>query len=449
MPECKKADYSLSYILKVTLPLVLSALTTALMMSIDRFVVSLFSVEAMNALSIAGSYMGVLVMFFSSITAISTVFVGQLNGKCEHEKLAEPVWQMIYFSLLIAMLSIPFTLYPDLICLLPDRYYDLGILYQEILTGGMFIPTMYNAIAGFFIGQGKTAIITAIVILSNILNLILDIVLVFGIDGIIPSYGVAGAAIATVVSSGIGLLILISITLTRENRLKFKTLSYAFNKQMFLECIKVGLPLAVDRIFNLSAWSLIFILFGRVSNDLATLESITVSVYLVLCCYPEGLNKGAASIVSNLIGNNMSSKIRDVFKSYMFMNIVFSFLISIPLVFAQGILFFFLGKMNGDVSHLHAEFEFIFYILSATIFFDGIMWVISGILAAWKDTLWPAVVNTALVWGIIVFPTVYMYCTNTLTSVRVVNALSALTSLVTAILFYIRYKNTNALNNDH
>ena len=93
----------------------------------------------------------------------------------------------------------------------------------------------------------------------------------------------------------------------------------------------------------------------------------------------------------------------------MAINVVFALIISIPLVFCQDILFFFLGKMNGDVSHLHHEFAFVFYALSAIIFLDGIMWMLSGILAAGGDTLWPAIVNTTLVWGIIVAPTAYMY----------------------------------------
>lgn len=440
MPGCQKAEYGLSYILKVTFPLILSALTSTLMMSIDRFVVSQLSVQAMNALSIAGSYVSVGVCFVISISSISTVFVGQYNGSCQHDKIAQPVWQMLYFSVIVGFICLPFALYPEMVCFLPDMYRDIGIGYQGILTGFMWIPAAYSAVSGFFIGRGKTTLVTVVAIMANILNFLLDILLVFGVKDLIPAYGVSGAAIATVVSNFAGFLVLLGVFLNNSNRENFYTNRHNFNKSTFFDCIKIGLPMAADRVFNLGAWSLIFVLLGKVSDDLATLESVTISVYVVLCCYTEGINKGAASIISNLIGNKMESKINQVFKHYMVINVIFALLISIPLVFCQDILFFFLGKMNGDVSHLHSEFAFVFYALSAIIFFDGIMWMLSGILAAGGDTMWPAVVNTVLVWGMIVVPTAYMYFNGTLDSVREINSLSGVTSLLTAVLYYIRFK---------
>lgn len=445
MDFCNRSNYDLRSVLKIALPLVLSSLVMTLMMSVDRFVMSLFSVTSMNALSSVSSYVGIPILFFIAIASVSTVFVGQYNGRCELQKVGQPVWQMIYFSIIAAVVCIPFSLYPDLICPLPELYYDEGIKYQSIITAFIWESPMYSAIAGFFIGRGKTLVITAIAMLSNILNLILDIILVFGVKGFVPSMGISGAAIATGISQFVAILVLFCMFLSRRNREVYRTHDCSFIKETFVQCCKIGFPTAIDRVFNLTAWSIVVLLLGRVSDDLATLESVTFVVYLVLCCYTNGMDKSAASITANLIGENKMGDIHRIFKIYMKINLFFCFIVAIPLVFHQDILFYFLGKMNGDISHLYQEFSFVFYLLFIIIFLDGIAWTLAGILMGGGDTLWPAIINTLLVWGIIVGPVYYMYINHTLNSVKEMNMLSAITSLLTAILLYVRYRKGDKL----
>lgn len=440
MMPASEVSYKLDDIMKITVPLVLASFSSMLMMSIDRFVVGSYSIHAMNAVSMVGSYLAIPTLFFGAIASIVTVFIGQYHGAEEYKKIGGAIWQMIYFSIAISIICIPCGIYSEYFCFLPDAYRDDGLTYQAILTAFLCFPTMFNALSGFFIGRGKTGVVTTVVFISNVINLLLDIVLVCGIEGVIRPYGSVGAAIATVISLFIGNVILFAEFLSRNNREKYCTLNFAFNTAILKGCMKIGLPASFERVFSLLAWAVIFILLGNVSEDLATLESVTVSVYLVLCCYTEGLNKGAAAIVSNLIGDHRLSEIGYIFRTYMKINFCFCALISIPLVFKQGWLFAVLYKMNINVMHLETEFRIVFFLLFFCIMFDGVFWVILGILAAGGDTIWPAIVNTVLVWIIVTGPAYVMYATRTLNSVIEINALSAIASLVTAVLFYFRYK---------
>lgn len=449
MADDMKSDYNLGLVLRITIPLILTSLSATAMMAADRYIVGLFSIQSMNAISIVGSYICIPTMFFSVIAAISTVFVGQFNGNQQYKKIGLSVWQMIYLSILVGIISIPFVIWPDVICFLPDMYHSEGLPYQQILTYNVFFVTFFSAISGFFIGRGKTALVTIVVVFTNLINLILDIILVFGLQGVVRSMGVVGAAIATDVSFIIGDIMLFFIFLSPRNRRKYATLNRKFDKNIFLGCLKIGGPAAIERVFNLSAWSFIVILLGSISDDLATLEAVTVTVYLLFYCYTEGLNKGAAAIAANLIGQNRIEKVESVFRTYLKINAIFTLVISIPLVLWQDLLFFFLNKMNGNISHLHGEFSFVFYVLFIIIFLDGIFWIIYGILAAGGDTLWAAVVNTVLAWVLIALPTYLMYITGTLTSVREFNLLSALTSLIVSIVIYVRYKKGSWLKKCH
>lgn len=438
--SCYVNRYTLHDIFKITTPLMFSALATTLMIFIDRFILGLFSVNAMVAVGLVGNYVSVIAFFFIAIASIATVFVGQYNGEYKFDKLAIPVWQMVYMCFALIPIFGLASAYTEEIFLLPDLYLEDGIPYQKIMTEFVWIPPMYVALSAFFIGRGKTILVTSVVILSNIINFALDFALIFGVEGIVNGMGTKGAAIATVVSEVIGLVILFFVFLNKRNRTKFNTCFFKFDKEIFLSCLKTGTPLAIERTLNLLAWFLIYLTVGYVSNDLATLESITVNFYLILCCYTEGLNKGIAAIAANLLGESREEEIKRILKTFLHINVGFSLVIAIPLVFCQDIVFAILGKMNGDITHLHDEIVFILYILFVIILADGVMWILAGVLSSGGDTMYPMLVNTALLYVVVVLPTAVMYYTGTLNSMKEVNSFSAICSILTAVILYKRYK---------
>ena len=438
--SCYVNRYTLADISKITAPLIFAALANTLMLFIDRFVLGLFSITAMNAASLVGNYISVITFFFIGITSIATIFIGQYNGECNFKSIAKPSWQMIYLSLLTVPVAVFLSTFTEELFFLPDIYREDGIIYQKLMSAFFWEGPLFMAISAFFIGRRKTLLVTSIVVISNILNFTLDMILVFGVDDFIPSFGAFGAALATVISQTIGIIVLLTIFFSRKNRSKFCTCDFSFDYKIFKDCIKIGTPLAFDRALNLLAWFLIFLFVGYISNDLATLESITVNFYIILCCYTEGLNKGISTIVANLIGENRISEVSRIFKTFMKINLVFSIIVAIPLVFYQDIPFYLISKMNGDVSHLKEELEIIFYFLLIIIVADGVVWIIAGILAAGGDTLIPMIINTVLLYIVVVVPTAIMYYTGTLNSMREINIFSAACSSLTALFLYCRYK---------
>lgn len=438
--SCYVNRYNLKDIARIVVPLFFSSVAVTLMLSIDRIVLGMYSLKAMNAVSLVSSYLAVISFFLCSITSISAVFVGQFNGEYQFKKTPIAVWQMIYFSLFTIPILTGMSVIVKKCCFLPEIYIDDGMMYMQMLTSFGFIPPLFAAISSFFVGRKKTVLVTLTVVAENIINLILDIILVFGIDGYIQPMGAVGAGIATIVANALGVIFLFAAFLSKKNSEHFATRICKFDKPIFISCLKIGTPLAFDRALNLGAWFLVFLLIGHVSNDLATLESITITFYLMLSCYTECLNKGAAVISANLIGENRINEVHRIFKTFMNINFVFSILIAIPLIFYQDALFFLLSKLNGGVSHLRDELVFIFYALYFVILADVVAWIISGILTSGGDTLYPAVANTVLLWLIVVLPTVYMYYSDTLNSMKEINSCSALCSVFTAIVLFYRYK---------
>ena len=133
-------DSSLHGILRVVGPLVLSSMSSSLMVVIDRLILTYYSVDAMNAAAIGGNFVAIFCFSLACIAGITEVFVGQYNGAKNYKKVANPVWQMIYFVLLTIFVLVPIGIYSDKINLFPECYSNDGIPYQKILVYFCWVP---------------------------------------------------------------------------------------------------------------------------------------------------------------------------------------------------------------------------------------------------------------------------------------------------------------------
>ncbi|MDR2628915.1 MAG: hypothetical protein LBC30_02925, partial [Puniceicoccales bacterium] len=77
---------SISGILKIIIPLILSCLSSNLMFLIDRFILMRYSLDAMNAAMLGGNLAGFHAFLLMAITGTTEIFVGQYNGAGEYDK---------------------------------------------------------------------------------------------------------------------------------------------------------------------------------------------------------------------------------------------------------------------------------------------------------------------------------------------------------------------------
>jgi Na+-driven multidrug efflux pump len=107
--------------------------------------------------------------------------------------------------------------------LIPECYAKDGVAYQQLLTYFCWMPGLAAAFTGFFIDCGQTKITTTIVIIRNLLNAVLDYLLFLGFRGMIASLGCKGAAMATVISEIVQILILAVGFWSSKNKQHFNT----------------------------------------------------------------------------------------------------------------------------------------------------------------------------------------------------------------------------------
>ncbi|MDO4974998.1 MAG: MATE family efflux transporter, partial [Alphaproteobacteria bacterium] len=443
----KVVDSSLKNILIISLPLILSALSNNLMFLIDRMILAYYSIDSMNAAAISGNLVAIFSFIFTSIAGISEIYVGQSNGKKCYSDLATPVWQMIYFSLLGFVILFPFGYFVEYISLIPEYCEKEALDYQRPLIYFSAIPAIKVALASFFIGQGKTKIITYTVLFGAISNIILDILFIFGYQNIIPEMGCKGAAIATILAETVQIFILAIVFFNKNNRLRYKTnTNIKFNKEIFKGCLRLGYPMSAGRIFELLAWYLVYIAISHVSKDLAIIQGICLSIYVLFAFICDGISKSAATISANLIGQKDLTSIKKSFKTFLNIIFVLGLIISIPLAIFPESLLFFLNMLHDDISSLYPEIKTIFKLLCFSIPLEAICSLIWGILMSGGDTKYPMIVNLCSLWGCVVGPICLLYYLGLLHSTVLIYWFTILWSIIILIFFYKRYQSLKWYN---
>ena len=432
-------DSSWRSIFFVTFPIVLSNLSNAIMYNIDRVMVVAYSVDALNAVSISGNLFTVFSFLFIGITDTAEVYVGQYNGAKNYDRLASPVWQMLYFSFITTIVFFPIAYFSDTLNLLPSYYFDDGVIYQKIMMyGGPLFP-MFTGLAAFFVGQGRAKIVTLSIICGSFLNIFLDYVLIYGVKGIVPCLGTAGAAFATIISQAIQNMMLMIALCSKENR-KFTLRSCKFDKEVFFGCIKIGAPLSVSNFLVLLAWYFVQSIVANISKEEATTYSISVSIYMLAISLGEGLSKATSTVIANLIGKNSLRETKIAYKKFLILSLIASGFFVFPLsLFPDHCVFNFLGMLQEDISSIYETLRVTLHWISIDVVLESLLCIIWGVLVAGGDTVYPTIVYQSFIWGFVVLPTAIGYYCGYHGSTLLVYQLSFLWLCGSLTLFYKRY----------
>ncbi|MEM1281936.1 MAG: MATE family efflux transporter [Chlamydiota bacterium] len=380
---------SLREIWAISWPLILSLFSFSLMLFTDRLLLSRYSITDLNSAAAAGTALYMFIVLPLSIAAISEVFVGRYHGEDRHHELGKPVWQMVWFSLMLAPLFLLFGfVFPSLL------FYDSPNIEKEttfFFTLIVFAPLFFVnvAIAGFFIGSGRVMTVTICSVLANLLNIVLDYAMIYGY-GPIPSLGIFGAALATGFSETFQVIFLICIFLKKSYRERYGTNKLSFNLKILKESLRIGFPAGLGITVELFSHFIFFRIMAYAGQENLTIAAMIQSlIFLVFFLY-EGLSKGVTTVCANLLGGKQVALVKKVLRSALSLQTLFFVIVAtVYLTFSDQIIDLFLNQQDEKILVTPAFITSIKWgCLWCVLFFlfDGYTRVIAGLLTAAGDT---------------------------------------------------------------
>lgn len=232
------------------LPLMLGNIFQMLYNTVDSIVVGNFvGTQALAAVGSTTMIINMLVFFFNGFSVGAGVVIGYHFGAREHETLHRAVETTITASLILCLV---FTVIGVLgvkpmlrLMATPDDVFDEAVTYLRIYFSGFSGLLIYNIGSGILRAVGDSTRPLYFLILTSVLNIILDLTFVLGFH-----LGIAGVAYATILSQFISAgLTLLLLTRSRDvYRLTWNDLhiDFAILKRIFA----VGLPAGIQSIIT-------------------------------------------------------------------------------------------------------------------------------------------------------------------------------------------------------
>lgn len=240
-------------IIKFTIPVMLTGILQLLFNTADVIVVGRFTGKtALAAVGSTGSLINLLVSLFIGLSIGTNVLVARYQGAKDDKAVSETVHTSIALGIVggFILLIIGVVATRPLLEMMatPEDVIDQSTLYMRILFFGMPLNLILNFGAAILRAIGDTKRPLYYLTIAGVINLFLNIFLVT-----VFSLGVAGVAIATVISEGVS-CVLILLCLKHETgaiRLYFNRIK--INPSKCIDIMKIGLPAGLQGcIFSIS-----------------------------------------------------------------------------------------------------------------------------------------------------------------------------------------------------
>ncbi len=242
-----------SKIIMFAIPLILSGVLQLLFNAADIVVVGRFTgSHALAAVGSTSSLINLLVNLFIGVSVGANVLLGKFCGAQDYKNASETVHTAIYIAIWggVIMIFAGLILARPLLELMgtPMDVIDLSVLYMRIYFIGMPAFMIYNFGAAILRAVGDTKRPLYFLTVAGVVNVLFNLLFV-----IVFKMGVAGVALATIISETISAGLIILSLMQSDGILRLHLKEMKFHKDKVVGMLKIGLPAGLQgMIFNIS-----------------------------------------------------------------------------------------------------------------------------------------------------------------------------------------------------
>lgn len=297
--------FSNKHILKISYPIFLSLLAQNIIQVIDTAFLGRVGEVELGASALAGIiYIAIFTLGFGYSMG-SQILIGRRNGEQQYHLISNIVVQgllvlipaaalLIVLMLNVAPNILPLLFQSDQVAGAVNQYLDLRF-YGLIFA---FINAMFRA---FYIGIAGTKILTYNAVVMALTNVLFDYLLIFGNWGL-PQMGIAGAALASVISELVSTLFFLIYTFRKVDMEKYGFKNIRIRLSVVKQVLSISVFMMAQYMLSVFVWMLFFVFIEKLGERPLAISNIVRSFYTILILPAQALGSATNTMVSNTIG---------------------------------------------------------------------------------------------------------------------------------------------------
>ena len=390
----------------LAVPMILELVMESTFAVVDIYFVGKLGPSAVATVGLTETYLFLLYSIGMGLSMAVTAIIARRIGEKNRGDAGTAAVQSIILAFLC---SLPFAIAgifysKDLLALMGADAWSIehGYGYTQWMLGGNAVIMFLFVINAIFRGAGDAAIAMRVLWVANIINIVLDPLLIFG-WGPIPALGIEGAAIATTIGRGIGVVMQLWILFKGGKHIQVKRSQLYWEAKAMLNIVKTSLGGVGQMIVGMTSWIFLMRILSDVGSEAVAGATIALRIMMFTIMPAWGLSNAATTLVGQNLGAKNPDRAESTVWKIGFYNMIFLVGVSVIFFFYNDWL---MSLFTADERVIAIGAEWL-RILSYSFFVYGWWMVSSAAFNGSGDTKTPTKINFVFFW-LIQIPLCYL-----------------------------------------
>jgi putative MATE family efflux protein len=359
-------------VIMLAIPMMLEMIMESIFALVDLYFVGHLH-NSSQAIQVVGLTESVLTIIYSLAIGMSmaaTALVARRVGEKNPEAAAHAGAQALIVALVIALImsTVGFIFATDILLVMGATQETAlaGTNFVRIMMGGSVVIMLLYLINGIFRGAGNAAMAMKSLGLGNLCNIILCPIFINGL-GPIPAFGLTGAAMATAIGRGIGVIYQLYHLSSGKATIHIHLRNWTVDLPIIKSILKIAGPAVVQFIIGSSSWIFLARLVAKTGGDDGSAGYQTALRLMMFFLLPAwGMSNAAATLVGQNLGAKNPTRAADSVMKTMKYNVIFMVFVTIlTYLFGEWLISFFTNDSEVQVIAVRAikivSLGYIFY----------------------------------------------------------------------------------------
>lgn len=330
-----------------------------------------------------------IIGFSMGFTVIISQYFGAKNTNMVRRAIDTMNIFLFFSSILITIIGIYFTETILKFINIPADILPQAATYLKIYIGGLIFIFGYNGVAATLRGMGDSKTPLYFLILSTVLNIILVLLFV-----IVFKWGIAGAAIATVIAQGSAFITSVFYLNKTHKLIRFSFQNLNFDKFIFKKSFLIGFPSGLQMTFVSLGMIALLSIVNTFGTDVIAAYSVAIRIDSFASLPAMNLAMALSSFVGQNIGAGKTDRVKNGYVATLKMNLIITLILSsIILIFPGWIM----KAFSPDINIINIGKEYL-YVVAAFYLVFTTMFINMGVMRGAGDTIIPMFITLFSLW---------------------------------------------------